>query len=239
MEKKTNNKKTTDVKSEKKTNKKKTTDVKQKKKVNNKKTIDVKMEKKIDNKISVDVEKEEKTNNKMPMDENLEKKIDNKMPIDVKLDKLTIISLCIIVVGFAFLIFKIYSNNINYSKSYLSVNNVGKIVTCDNLKENINKDSKYLFITKTGTKEEYKLEKKIASMVKNYKLNDSFLVYLKDDNCNLNNELGISKEEINKLPIILYYKDGKLIDKAIREDELMLEDGDFMHLLDIYEDKNA
>lgn len=210
---------------EKKTNKKKPTDVKQKKKVNNKKTIDVKMEKKIDNKISVDVEKEEKTNNKMPM--------------DVKLDKLNIISLCIIVVGFAFLIFKIYSNNINYSKSYLSVNNVGKIVTCDNLKENINKDSKYLFITKTGTKEEYKLEKKIASMVKNYKLNDSFLVYLKDDNCNLNNELGISKEEINKLPIILYYKDGKLIDKAIREDELMLEDGDFMHLLDIYEDKNA
>lgn len=225
MEKKTNNKKTTDVKSEKKTNKKKTTDVKQKKKVNNKKTIDVKMEKKIDNKISVDVEKEEKTN--------------NKMPIDVKLDKLTIISLCIIVVGFAFLIFKIYSNNINYSKSYLSVNNVGKIVTCDNLKDNINKDSKYLFITKTGTKEEYKLEKKIASMVKNYKLNDSFLVYLKDDNCKLDNELGILKEEIDKLPIILYYKDGKLIDKAIREDELMLEDGDFMHLLDIYEDKNA
>lgn len=211
MEKKTNNKKTTDVKSEKKTNKKKTTDVKQKKKVNNKKTIDVKME----------------------------KEIDNKMPIDVKLDKLTIISLCIIVVGFAFLIFKIYSNNINYSKSYLSVNNVGKIVTCDNLKENINKDSKYLFITKTGTKEEYKLEKKIASMVKNYKLNDSFLVYLKDDNCKLDNELGILKEEIDKLPIILYYKDGKLIDKAIREDELMLEDGDFMHLLDIYEDKNA
>ena len=211
MEKKTNNKKTTDVKSEKKTNKKKTTDVKQKKKVNNKKTIDVKME----------------------------KKIDNKMPIDVKLDKLTIISLCIIVVGFAFLIFKIYSNNIDYSKSYLSVNNVGKIVTCDDLKENINKDSKYLFITKTGTKEEYKLETKIASMVKNYKLNDSFLVYLKDDNCNLNNELGILKEEIDKLPIILYYKDGKLIDKAIREDELMLEDGDFMHLLDIYEDKNA
>lgn len=211
MEKKTNNKKTTDVKSEKKTNKKKTTDVKQKKKVNNKKTIDVKME----------------------------KEIDNKMPIDVKLDKLTIISLCIIVVGFAFLIFKIYSNNINYSKSYLSVNNVGKIVTCDNLKENINKDSKYLFITKTGTKEEYKLEKKIASMVKNYKLNDSFLVYLKDDNCKLDNELGILKEEIDKLPIILYYKDGKLIDKAIREDDLMLEDGDFMHLLDIYEDKNA
>lgn len=210
---------------EKKTNKKKPTDVKQKKKVNNKKTIDVKMEKKIDNKISVDVEKEEKTNNKMPM--------------DVKLDKLNIISLCIIVVGFAFLIFKIYSNNINYSKSYLSVNNVGKIVTCDNLKENINKGSKYLFITKTGTKEEYKLEKKIASMVKNYKLNDSFLVYLKDDNCKLNNELGILKEEIDKLPIILYYKDGKLIDKAIREDELMLEDGDFMHLLDIYEDKNA
>lgn len=209
----------------KKTNKKKPTDVKQKKKTNNKKTTDVKMEEKIDNKISVDVEKEEKTN--------------NKMPIDVKLDKLTIISLCIIVVGFAFLIFKIYSNNINYSKSYLSVNNVGKIVTCDNLKENINKDSKYLFITKTGTKEEYKLEKKIASMVKNYKLNDSFLVYLKDDNCKLDNELGILKEEIDKLPIILYYKDGKLIDKAIREDELMLEDGDFMHLLDIYEDKNA
>ena len=196
---------------EKKTNKKKPTDVKQKKITNNKKTTDVKME----------------------------KKIDNKMPIDVKLDKLTIISLCIIVVGFAFLIFKIYSNNIDYSKSYLSVNNVGKIVTCDDLKENINKDSKYLFITKTGTKEEYKLEKKIASMVKNYKLNDSFLVYLKDDNCNLENELGILKEEIDKLPIILYYKDGKLIDKAIREDELMLEDGDFMHLLDIYEDKNA
>ena len=119
------------------------------------------------------------------------------------------------------------------------MNNVGKIVTCDNLKENINKGSKYLFITKTGTKEEYKLETKIASMVKNYKLNDSFLVYLKDDNCNLENELGILKEEIDKLPIILYYKDGKLIDKAIREDELMLEDGDFMHLLDIYEDKNA
>lgn len=239
MEKKTNKKKPTDVKSEKKTNKKKTTDVKQKKKTNNKKTTDVKMEKKIDNKISIDVEVEEKTNNKMPVDENLEKKIDSKMPIDVKLDKLTIISLCIIVVGFAFLIFKIYSSNINYSKSYLSVNNVGKIVTCDNLKENINKGSKYLFITKTGTKEEYKLETKIASMVKNYKLNDSFLVYLKDDKCNLDNELGISKEEIDKLPIILYYKDGKLIDKAIREDELMLEDGDFMHLLDIYEDKNA
>lgn len=197
------------------------------------------MEKKTNNKKPTDVKQKKKTNNKKTTDVEMEKKTDNKMPIDVKLDKLTIISLCIIVVGFAFLIFKIYSNNIDYSKSYLSVNNVGKIVTCDDLKENINKDSKYLFITKTGTKEEYKLEKKIASMVKNYKLNDSFLVYLKDDNCNLNNELGISKEEIDKLPIILYYKDGKLIDKAIREDELMLEDGDFMHLLDIYEDKNA
>ena len=197
------------------------------------------MEKKTNNKKPTDVKQKKITNNKKTTDVEMEKKTDNKMPIDVKLDKLTIISLCIIVVGFAFLIFKIYSNNIDYSKSYLSVNNVGKIVTCDDLKENINKDSKYLFITKTGTKEEYKLEKKIASMVKNYKLNDSFLVYLKDDNCNLNNELGISKEEIDKLPIILYYKDGKLIDKAIREDELMLEDGDFMHLLDIYEDKNA
>ena len=141
------------------------------------------MEKKTNNKKPTDVKQKKKTNNKKTTDVEMEKKTDNKMPIDVKLDKLTIISLCIIVVGFAFLIFKIYSNNIDYSKPYFSVNNVGKIVTCDDLKENINKDSKYLFITKTGTKEEYKLEKKIASMVKNYKLNDSFLVYLKDDNC--------------------------------------------------------
>lgn len=98
----------------------------------------------------------------------------------------------------------------------------------------------FVLITYTGDKETQKLEKGLKEIIDKYKLSDYFY-YLniesmkKEDNylTRLNNAFNTNK--ITTTPIILYFKDGKLIDTVTRVDNNPINAGDFQKLLDIYE----
>ena len=99
----------------------------------------------------------------------------------------------------------------------------------------------YVLITYTGNKENYELEKGLKSIIDRYQLNDSFyylnIENIKDEDnylTRLNNAFNTDK--ITKVPIILYYKDGKIIDTVSRYDDNTINASDFQKLLDIYED---
>ena len=49
----------------------------------------------------------------------------------------------------------------------------------------------------------------------------------------LNNAFNTDK--IKKVPVILYFKNGKVVDTVVRNDNNMINASDFQHLLDIYD----
>ena len=46
---------------------------------------------------------------------------------------------------------------------------------------------------------------------------------------------AFNTDKITTVPIILYFKDGELIDTVTRDDANIINAGDFQKLLDIYE----
>lgn len=100
----------------------------------------------------------------------------------------------------------------------------------------------FILITYTGEKATYELEENIKKIIDDEKLNDVFY-YLNVENIRnednyitrLNN--AFNTEKIKNVPVILYYKDGKIIDTVSRNDNNCINAGDFQKLLDIYESK--
>ena len=96
-----------------------------------------------------------------------------------------------------------------------------------------------------GTEEEFNLEKKLKTMVNDYKLQDHFVLFQAvGDNCGSIDDKGSVKVQslrlekgLSKLPTIIYYKNGKVVDYIEREDEQMMSEQDFAQLLDKYEFK--
>ena len=93
----------------------------------------------------------------------------------------------------------------------------------------------FVLISYTGNKDTYKLENGLKRILDKYKLNDSFYYLnvksiMDEDNYlnRLNNAFNTDK--IKKVPTILYYKNGKIVDV----DNNIINAGDFQKLLDIY-----
>ena len=82
----------------------------------------------------------------------------------------------------------------------------------------------FVLISYTNNKSTYSLENGLKRIIDKYKLNDSFYY--------LNNAFNTDK--IKKVPIILYYKDGKIVDTVTRYDNNTINASDFQKLLDIY-----
>lgn len=98
----------------------------------------------------------------------------------------------------------------------------------------------FVLITYTGNKDTYKLETGLKTIIDKYKLSDSFYYLnikemLNEDNylTRLNN--AFETDKITKVPTILYYKDGKIIDVVRRNDNNIINASDFQKVLDIYE----
>lgn len=98
----------------------------------------------------------------------------------------------------------------------------------------------FVLITYTGDEDTYNLEEGIKPIIDDYKLSDSFYYLniesiMQEDNylTRLNNAFNTDK--ITTVPIILYYKDGTLVDTVTRDDDNVINAGDFQKLLDIYE----
>jgi len=98
----------------------------------------------------------------------------------------------------------------------------------------------FIYVTYTGDKNIYKLEKDLKKLVNNYELANEFIyVNVTDEMLDedfvkeLNDKLNIT-EKISKLPVILYYKDGVLTD-IVDSEENLFSVADFQKLLDNYE----
>lgn len=98
----------------------------------------------------------------------------------------------------------------------------------------------FVLITYTGDEDAYNLEEGIKPIIDSYKLSDSFYYLniesiMDSDNylTRLNN--AFNTDRITTVPIILYYRDGELVDTVTRVDDNVINAGDFQKLLDIYE----
>ena len=97
----------------------------------------------------------------------------------------------------------------------------------------------FVLINYTGNKDAYNLETGLKRIIDKYKLNDSFYYLnvkniMDEDNYlnRLNNAFNTDK--IKKIPTILYYRNGKIVDVVTRNDNNIINAGDFQKLLDIY-----
>ncbi len=95
-----------------------------------------------------------------------------------------------------------------------------------------------------GYEETYRLERELDDIIQEHHLNNVFYyVDLTDEkgqaNCTLDCVINsaLQTSSYKNTPAIAYYKDGKLIDIAQREDKKVLESADFIKILDMYEIK--
>lgn len=98
----------------------------------------------------------------------------------------------------------------------------------------------FVLITYTGNEDTYNLEEGIKTIIDDYKLSDSFYYLniesiMDSDNYLTRLNSAFNTDKITTVPIILYFKDGKLIDTVTRDDTNIINAGDFQKLLDIYE----
>lgn len=217
----------------------KTTEAKPKKSVPPKRSEEVKAVKKEELKKSVEPEKV----------------IDESIRTDMKKDQIifalevvatilaTIIVLLVAVKTFKQIDFikedRMYKNNV-YSESYLVNKGDSLKVSCDELDKAIMGEKSFIYVTNLGTKEEYKLEKKLDKIIKDYKLQDNFYLYELNDNCRSTALSSLQlTSNFKKVPMILFYRDGVLQEQIVRDDNEMLSDADLVKTLDIYEIKKG
>lgn len=184
-----------------------------------------------------------------------EKVIDENTTTDMKKDQIifaleviatilaTIIVLLVAVKTFKQMDFikedRMYKNNL-YSESYLVNKGDSLKVSCDELNKAIMGEKSFIYVTDLGTKEEYKLEKKLDKIIKDYKLQDNFYLYELNDNCRSTALSSLQlTSDFQKVPMILFYQDGVLQEQIVRDDNEMLSDADLVKTLDIYEIKKG
>ena len=100
--------------------------------------------------------------------------------------------------------------------------------------------SYFVLINYTGNKDNYELEKGLKSIIDTYKLNDEFYYLnvesiMDEDNYLTRLNTAFDTDIIKTVPIILYYKDGEIVDTVKRLDSKTINPADFQKLLDIYD----
>lgn len=98
----------------------------------------------------------------------------------------------------------------------------------------------FVLINYTGNEDTYKLEEGLKTIIDNYKLEDRFYYLnveniMKEDNYLARLNTAFNTDTIKAVPIIIYYKDGKIADTVTRIDGNTINAGDFQKLLDINE----
>ena len=191
-------------------------------------------------------------NKKNVVKENTKKEVKNNKKVDVKKKEYTtkdIIIACLIIIIVILLgiyIFKVTSNR-NKGKienSYLLSTGTVRLVIddLDDVSQTLSEAPTEYFVLITYTNDEatYNLENGLKKIIDDYKLNTSFFYlnikdYMNDDDYLQKLNTTFNTDKITKVPIILYYKNGTLIDTVKRDDNNVINAGDFQRLLDIYE----
>ncbi|MBE6140204.1 MAG: hypothetical protein E7172_01530 [Firmicutes bacterium] len=167
-----------------------------------------------------------------------------------KISKKTYITIAAIVIGIILITIYILAwNNVRtkekYSTSYLiSTDTVSlEIKNLDEVNQILSEapSEYFVFLNYVNDKDTYNLEKNLKSIIDNYTLSDRFYYLnvtdiMKEDNYleRINNTFKTNN--ITQVPVILFYKDGQLTENGIvsREDNNIINAGDFQKLLDIY-----
>lgn len=99
--------------------------------------------------------------------------------------------------------------------------------------------SYFLFISYNGDEEVYNMEKELESLITEYHLNDSIyylnVTNIKDeDNCiaQINTALSLDDIKVTQIPTVVYFNNGKAVDVITRNDNNIMNIGDFQKLLD-------
>ena len=142
--------------------------------------------------------------------------------------------------------FRIYnmSKNAKISKSYLIEQKILKneINTIDESIDVLAEApaSYFIFISYTGDEKVYNLEKDLAKIIQDYKLENQIyylnITEIKDDKNvleKINSALSLNDKKVAQIPTIIYYKDGIAVDIIKRQDDNMMNSGDFQKLLDV------
>ncbi len=106
-----------------------------------------------------------------------------------------------------------------YEKSYLVDNGAVSLTinSLDEIKQVFSEapESYFVFISYTKDETEYKLENRLKPIIDSYELKDSFYYLntndIKDDNDlydKINDKFKLTKDKINSIPIIIYFKEG-------------------------------
>ena len=100
--------------------------------------------------------------------------------------------------------------------------------------------SYFVLINYTGNEDTYNLEKGLKPIIDKYKLSDEFYYLnveslMKEDNYLTKLNTAFNTELISTVPVILYYKDGEIVDTVKRLDNNPINAADFQKLLDIYD----
>lgn len=100
--------------------------------------------------------------------------------------------------------------------------------------------SYYVYISYTGSEEIYNMEKDLEKLISEYKLNDYFyylnVTSIKDEENyidKINEALSLDDKKVKNVPTIIYYKEGEATDIITREDNNIMNVGDFQKMLDI------
>ena len=148
---------------------------------------------------------------------------------------LLILLFMVVIVTFSIVGISNIYNDKKLEKSYLYkyINEV----TVDEVKNILTEPSSELFIlvTKNNDESVYNFEKDLKKVIKTKELRDNF-IYIDYTN-NKDNLDGINKalgSNINGVPAIIYYKNGKII-TSVDSKEKLINVGDFEQLLDSYE----
>ena len=99
-------------------------------------------------------------------------------------------------------------------------------------------DSYFIYISYTGDEQIYNMEKSIKSIIKSYNLSDNMyylnVTSIKEEKGymdKINKTLGLTDRKVVKVPTILYFEDGKLVEMTDTKSDLLMTRADFQKLI--------
>lgn len=96
----------------------------------------------------------------------------------------------------------------------------------------------FVYISYTGSKKIYDMERQISDLISSYNLDDNFYYWnvtsIKDESDTIekiNNTLNLTDLKVEQIPTIIYFKDRKAVDIINRDDDNIMDSGDFQKCL--------
>lgn len=143
--------------------------------------------------------------------------------------------------------YKVYQED-QVKESYLvkngTITNVVNIEEIETVFVDTPPEDYFVYISYTGDKDIYEMEKELVDVINEYDLNDKFYFINVTDSMEkknyideLNASLQLEEQKITKVPTILYVKNGELAKDGIltREDDHIINAGDFAQFLETKE----